>query len=102
MHRCDQPLCVPITRDALDAHLTAADHRTNSQDRDHKGRTITPGYRGRTAWSRGPANGPVRRSRVIHTALTRALVVGVTRADLPAIIRAADLDATETNHPTLF
>ena len=102
MHLCDQPLCVPVTAEALEHHLAPADNRTNSLDRDQKGRTITPTQFGRTAWSRGPANGPLRRSLAIHAALTDALAAGVGRADLAGIVAAADRDVAGDDHPTLF
>lgn len=102
LHACDQPLCVPITAEALPAHITPGDNATNAADRDHKGRLVTPGHAGSLAWPRrGPAT-PGDRSAAIHTALEKALTDKAKRSDLPAIVAKADAAVRQLSQPTLF
>lgn len=102
LHTCDQPLCVRITTEHLDQHITTGTNRDNAHDRDQKNRTMTPGRIGGTAWStRGPTD-PVDRSMTIHEALARGLTAGQTRAQLAVTIADADTAANTFAHPTLF
>jgi len=116
MHRCDQPLCVPITADALAAHLAPGSASENHHDREQKGRSVTPGQfggrgRGRvTRWTRGTAGGPHRRSVAIHTALAEALAHvtaaalddEAARTHIEAAVRAAETPAAPDDQLPLF
>lgn len=89
MHRCDQPLCVPITREAVDRHLVLGDLVTNAADRDRKNRGARRSRDG-MLWGNADRRGPANRSLAIHQALTAALAQHATPAQVAAAVTIAD------------
>jgi hypothetical protein len=83
-HQCDEPLCTPITRAAVDQHLAAGTQADNVVDRELRGRGYRRrgGVRGWTVDRRGMA----ARSRAVHEALHAALAAGASPVDLVAVL----------------
>lgn len=90
MHRCDRPLCTPITRADVDAHLQLGTWQANAEDREVKGRTVARREYGLMAWGRSDRRGPYRRSLALHQALTAGRDAGMSGVQLAALVRAAD------------
>lgn len=99
MHRCDQPLCVPITIEAQREHLVAGDNLANVVDRETKGRTRRLGRYRLPVPSRADQRGQAARSQAIHQALAEALGLDehgrptqtdVDRAHLAALVEEID------------
>ena len=100
-HRCDEPLCVPTTREAVLEHLAVGTQADNVVDRDTRGRgaRVRWGLRGWAVDRRGMAE----RSRALHQAVTAALAAGATPADLPAVIASVSAaGATLPGQAALF
>jgi hypothetical protein len=87
MHQCDQPLCVPITAEALLAHLVPGDNVANVREREQRGRGARRGRWGLPVASRSDRRGQLARSLAIHTALADAL--GLDAEGRPTV---ADVD----------
>lgn len=103
MHRCDEPLCVPITGEQLAAHIAAGDNLANVDDRERKGRGTRRGRHGIPVWSRADRRGQAARSLALHQAITAALVAGCGRATLAVVIAAAAGDGQALDEQlTLF
>jgi len=90
MHRCDRPLCTPITRADVDRHLTLGTQQTNSQDRESKGRTVGRRAYGLVVWGRGDRRGPYGRSLALHEAMTAARQANADAAEMTRIVRQVD------------
>lgn len=96
-HRCDTPLCTPITRAGVDAHLQAGDHISNALDRDRKGRGVQRSRSGGVHWGLSDRRGPARRAAELHAAVTMALARGDTVDDIVELVR--DVEAAGAPNP---
>lgn len=106
LHRCDQPLCVPITAEALAGHIEPGDNLANVADRERRGRGVRRGRHGMPVPSRADRRGQAARSQALHQALAAALAKdSPIRRDRAAIAaRLADVDAAgewDTFQPAL-
>lgn len=90
MHRCDRPLCTPVTRADVDRHLTLGTQQTNSEDREHKGRSAGRRAYGLLVWGRGDRRGPYGRSLALHEAMTTARAAGASTEEMTRIVRQVD------------
>ena len=90
MHRCDRPLCTPVTRADVDRHLTLGTQQSNAEDREAKGRTVGRRGFGLLVWGRGDRRGPYGRSKALHDAMTQARAEGITGAGLGELLRQVD------------
>ena len=83
-HQCDEPLCTPITRAAVDEHLAAGTQADNVVDRELRGRGHhrRGGVRSWTVDRRGMA----ARSRALHDAVHAALAAGAEPVDLVDVV----------------
>jgi hypothetical protein len=86
MHQCDEPLCVPVTVEALAAHIALGDNAANVADREHKQRGTRRGRHGLMFWGRSDRRGQAARSLALHDALRDALAAGAGPDDLPAVV----------------
>jgi hypothetical protein len=93
-HQCDEPLCTPITRAAVDAHLAAGTQADNVVDRELRGRghRRRGGVRSWTVDRRGMA----ARSRALHDALHAALAAGARPVDLLEVVARVRTDGASS------
>jgi hypothetical protein len=100
-HPGDEPLCVPITRAAVETHLAAGSQLDNIIDRDIRGRGARCRH-GLAGWAvdrRGMAN----RARILHLPLHAALAGGATPAELADVVAQVDADgATAPGQTAVF
>jgi len=90
MHRCDRPLCAPITREDVDRHLILGTLQSNAEDRESKGRTARRGRHDLMLWGSADRRGPHLRSLAIHQALTASQAAGLTGRHLTRVVAVAD------------
>ncbi|QSB07161.1 hypothetical protein [Natronoglycomyces albus] len=94
LHSCDQPLCCPLTTEALRDHLAPGDNVTNVSERESRNRSTRIGSGGLAIPTRADRRGQANRSRALHQALTTALVsaspIGHDRDAIAARIAAVD------------
>ena len=93
-HQCDEPLCTPITPEAVDGHLAAGTQADNVVDREIRGRGHhrRGGVRSWTVDRRGMA----ARSRALHDAVHAALAAGAGPADLVAVAARVRADGASS------
>ena len=93
-HQCDEPLCTPITRAAVEGHLAAGTQADNVIDRELRGRghRRRHGVRGWTVDRRGMA----ARSRALHDALHAALATGASPGDLVDVLARVRADGASS------
>lgn len=84
LHRCDEPLCAPVTAQAAADHLFLGDAQTNAVDRESKGR----GGRRRHGVRRRGADTRERHTRsvALQTGVRTALDCGLGVAGLLAVV----------------
>jgi hypothetical protein len=100
-HHCDEPLCVPLSRAAVDEHLAIGSQADNVADRDIRGRGARRRH-GLAGWA-VDRRGTAARSRAMHLALRDALAAGLQPDELRDVVARVRADgAVAAGQTALF